>query len=245
MSPEEIRSDLIGAWILYSWLVKNMPHRAEGWQLEVNEYTKSFAERIRVLFPPIELIFLGQAAIARTAIERWQLVDVAYLGSGTPTPFSPKPNQLLYYTDANLSVLAEAERAGYRTRLVDIRNFTDLKKLDGCKTTIATGLIHFLPDEVARAVFTLLAQAGFNYLIFNNMITITASDVNAKDQWGNLGFKLFPRSESQVKSLLEGLWDISEVAPITEFFPDNEEIMPLFRRGQNFYNVYFVKSTLA
>lgn len=238
MNPNEIRSDLIGAWILREWLVANLPDLAADWPLEVSEPLKGFTQRVKALFPPIEYVFVGQSPIARTAIERWNLTQVAYLGAGTPTPFSPRPDQLLYYTDANPGVIAEAQRAGYNALQVDVRNPNDLTQLKGVSTLIATGLVHFLPDPGVTGVFAMLARAGFRRLIFNHSRGFNERDEAAPIEWGKLGFQLYSREPDQLALLLPPPWKFTEVIPVTEFYRGHPQLERFFVNAFNFYNIY-------
>jgi hypothetical protein len=221
-----------------------MPHLINGWSLTVNDATKAVAERSRVLFPAVELVFVGQAAIAKTAIERWDLTDVAYLAAGTPTPLSPRPDQLRYYTDGNADAVEEAAQAGYNAQHVDVRNLNDLKKLDGATTLIATGLIPFLPDLAARAMFANLAHMGFQTLIFNSsnpiVDAVKSEEVHGTqtiaDQYAKLGLQLHFRTPDQVGELVNGCWHLKDVSPVSEFYKDHE-LGPAFK-GRSFYTIY-------
>jgi hypothetical protein len=244
MNPGEVRSDLIGAWIMRQWFAKHIPHLVESWSLSVNAATKAAAERVISLLPALELVFVGQAPIAKTAIDRWSLTEVAYLAAGTPTPFSPRPDQLRYYTDGNPAAVAEAAQAGYNTLVVDVYNSDHLKQLDGVTTLIATGLTHFLPDQAARRIFAILAQSGFQRLIFNNANQFTdplkAGEAEGAhgvtDQFSRLGMQLYFRSPDQIRTLLDGYWQLKDAYPLPEFYK-NHELGPFFE-GRNFYTIY-------
>lgn len=223
MNRGEIRSDLITAWVIQEWLVKHHPHLASDWAFDVNDSIKSLAARLKVMFPPIERIFIGQASIARLAIERWDLKNVAVLGAGTPTPISPRPDQVRYFTDANPAVLEEAKRAGYHTEQADVRNPSDLKKLDGATTVIATGLFHFLDDGGARKVFSDLAHAGFRMMVFNHMMPTSAAGQQVANEYSKFGFQLYPRTQGDIEVLFDGHWTMTD-APRIETFHRGHEI---------------------
>jgi hypothetical protein len=127
-----LRSDLIIAGAVWYWLSEHAPHLNETWDFEPDDELKTFVSRILNTFDFIGAQFTaGQSAIAATAIDRWNLRDVVLLGGGFPTPLTPKPSQILYYSDVNSEVGEEVARLGYSACKVDVMQADDLKQLKG------------------------------------------------------------------------------------------------------------------
>jgi hypothetical protein len=245
MASGEVRSDLISAYVLHKWFADNLAHVVDGWSVPVNEASRGAAERLMSMMPAFVLVFVTQAPIAKAAIERWGLTDVASLGAGTPTPVSPRPDQVRYYTDANPGAVAEAKQAGYNAMLVDVRNPDDLKKLEGATTLIATGLMHFLPDEAARAMFANIARLGFESFVFNNANPLDdgfpheelVGTNNVVDQYSKMGMKLHFRSPQEVEALAQGYLQIQHATAIPDLYKGHF-LNPFVPASRNIYTVY-------
>jgi hypothetical protein len=244
MQPPAIRTDMIGACFIHGWLTQHMPELAAQWTPDVDDMVRGFAERVKVMMPAIELIFTGQSAIAQLAIEHWRLERVAYLGAGTPTPFSPLPGQLLYYTDANEGAVAEAERQGYNTRRVNVREPDDLRQIADASTLLATGLIHFLPAEAAQNVFRGFAFAGFRYFVFNHMQGLTDDEMRVPAEWHKLGFNLFSRGRDEMEPLYREYWREVDVIPFGDLIDAHPTLRPYFDHLRNGWSIYYLESRL-
>src|SRR5258705_12597596 len=134
MQEAKMRSDLIAAGMIQRWLLTNAPELLDGWGFECPEDLASFLERANSIMPGIDAQFTSQAAVARTAIELWNLKDVVLLGGGMPTPLTPKPEQILYYTDLSPEVVSKVREMGYNTRAADVTNVDHLGTLSAAKT---------------------------------------------------------------------------------------------------------------
>ena len=210
-----MRTDHVTAWLIKQWLQDNAPELASAWNLQVDPQILPFAAKIETIIPNVRMIFTCQNILARTAIELWDLKEVALLAGGGPTPLSPRPDQVIYYTDGNLEVVEEARAAGYNARHVNVTESGSLQQLVGATSAIATGLFHFLPDEVARSVFAAVDQQGFQIFAFSHNTLGTNQD--AMRQYENLGIRMFMRDLEEIQALLPPGWHIDFCEPIGEF----------------------------
>jgi hypothetical protein len=231
-----MRSDLIAAAMVRKWLSANAPSLIQNWLFEGDAELDGFIERVTGLFPDIDAQFASQGAVAKTAIELWKMHHVALLGGGSPTPLTPRPDQLMYYTDLSAEVVAEVAQAGYNTRVVDVKNVDDLKQLTGATGAIATGLFHFLDEDAAREMLNNLVTAGFQTVIFNNMGTNVSPELQAN--WTKLGYRMFARTPADVAELLSGQWKLDQALTMPQFFQHNHEIGPKLVIMDNIYYIY-------
>jgi hypothetical protein len=156
--------------------------------------------------PNVRPNFTSQNLLAKTAIEMWNLEDVALLAGGAPTPLTPHPSQLLYYTDGNAEAVEEARAAGYNAFHVNVTDSGGIAQLAGAKNAIATGLFHFLPDEVMISVFNTLDQCGFQSVSFSHGTPEAAGGLI--HQYEALGIRIFLRDWEQTQALLPAGWQI-------------------------------------
>ncbi|MBZ0298539.1 MAG: hypothetical protein K8J31_02310 [Anaerolineae bacterium] len=231
-----MRSDLIAAGMIRSWLDTHAPEVAQDWAFQPDEELNGFVKRIKSVMAEIDAQFVSQAAIARTAIEHWRLRDVAILGGGTPSPLSPRPDQALYFTDANPAVIDEVSKLGYSVRRVDIQNLSDLRLLTGARTAIATGLFHFLDDEAAWGTFENLYQAGFEQVIFNNMNKNVPDDLAAN--WAKMGHTPYRRDPQDIQVLLPDHWELMEAINAPRFLSYNRQLGDAFSKLADINTVY-------
>ncbi len=234
-----MRTDLVTAWMIHGWLQKHAPDII--WPLTVDDQVKGVAGHFTGLMPDAPLAVTGQHLLARTVIKAWNLTNVALLGGGTPSPLSPRPEQLVYYTDGNPEVVAEAAQAGYNAVQVNVTNADDVKKVTGATTAIATGLFHFLPEPAAQMVFNNLAGAGIRALVFNHgNLGGGEGGANVREQYSKLGVNLFPRSRDQVEALIPAEWRMERFQPQAETLQDEPIIGPYVAAGENVTDVYQV-----
>ena len=211
-----MRSDLIASGMVRNWLSEAAPEMVADWAFPHDEELEVFLARVIGAFPYIPAQFASQGALARTAIEMWHLQRVALVGGGNPTPLTPKPEQVMYYTDLNPAVVTEVGTLGYNTCVADVKKLDDLKALEGADTAIATGLFHFLEDDAAIQVIENFAHAGFRTLVFNNMDENV--DEALKANWGRMGFKLIARSADDMKAIVPPGWRIKHLLASSEFY---------------------------
>jgi hypothetical protein len=164
-----------------------------------------FRKKLETIIPKVRLIFVCQNILAKTAIEMWNLKEVALLAGGAPTPLTPRPDQLLYYSDGNPEPVEEARAAGYNARHVNVLD-SSIEQLSGARSAIATGLFHFLQDEAASGVFARLDQQGFQTIAFSH--ATPEADQDAVRQYENLGIRMFMRDQGQIQALLPRNWQI-------------------------------------
>ncbi|MBI1258380.1 MAG: hypothetical protein GC204_12990 [Chloroflexi bacterium] len=210
-----MRTDHVTAWLIKAWLQDNVPDLAKGWNLQVDPQILPFAAKIESIIPQVRMIFTCQNILAKTAIELWDLKEVALLAGGGPTPLSPRPDQVLYYSDGSLEVVEEARAAGYNVRHVNVTETGSLQQLVGAKSAIATGLFHFLPDEIARSTFAAVDQQGFQVFAFSH--NTLGTDQDAMQQYENLGIRMFMRDLEDIQALLPPRWQIDFCEPIGDF----------------------------
>lgn len=231
-----MRSDLIAAGMIHRWLSAHAPDLIDGWGFVRTDELNGFLERVNGIMPGIDAQFASQGAVARTAIELWGLKDVVLLGGGMPTPLTPKPEQIRYYTDLSPEVMNEVSHMGFNTRVADVKKVDDLKTLTGAQTALATGLFHFLDDEAASQVLTNLAEAGFHTLVFNNMGTNVPEDLLVN--WTKLGYKLIARAPEDVPRILRSGWRIVDSLTMPQFFQHNQQIGPKLIQLDSIYHVF-------
>ncbi len=217
-----MRSDHISAWLVKLWLTQQAPHLLDGWDFEPEPMVKAMVEKIIQLIPSAPEGFTSQNVLARTAIELWDLQQVVLLGGGMPTPLSPRPEQIIYYTDTSDGVLADAAQLGYKTLKVDVTSSADLQQLRDARTVIATGLVHFLPDAAVTALFDRLAEVGMETVIFNHGNRNVTPEVI--EPYNKLGFKLNFRSPDEIMALLPPEWQIAEVQHVPDVVAQAAEI---------------------
>ncbi len=231
-----MRSDLIAANMIRHWLLNNAPELLDGWAFRGGPELDGFVAKIKTIDPDIDAQFASQGAIARTAIELWDLKDVAVLGGGSPTPLSPLPEQVRYFTDLSPEAVAESAEIGYPTACVDVKSVNDLKKLTGATTAVSTGLFHFLPAEAARLVLENLGQAGFKRLAFNCMDISVGDDLLSN--WSKLGYILYPRSIEDVREFLPPDWHLEKAMNAHDFFKNHHVIWEKFLEIKNMHNMF-------
>lgn len=232
-----MRSDLIASGMVREWLSEAAPEMLSDWPFPHDEELNTFLTRVKTAFPYIPAQFASQGALAKTAIELWSLKQVALMGGGAPTPLTPKPEQVMYYTDLNPAVVAEVGELGYNTRVADVKNLDHLKQLEGAEVAIATGLFHFLEDEAARQVIDGFAQANFHTFVFNNMDENVSEDLKAN--WSRMGFKLISRSAADMHAIVPPGWRIKHVLPSSEFYRHGVHT-PLGAKFAAMDNIYYV-----
>lgn len=234
-----MRSDLIAAAMVHSWLTNHAPHMIDGWSFEVAEDLQGFVSRVKGMVPDIDAQFVTQAAVPRTAISHWNLSDVAVLGGGMPSPFSPRPHEVVHYTDINPAVVEEVGQMGYPTRQVDVRSLDDLKTLQGAKTALAIGLFHFLDDEAARTTLQNLLEAGFERFVFNNMNYNVSDDLVAT--WGKLGFNLQRREPDHVRAVMPEGWQMKHAVISSDFLANNPDLGQKLSELTSLHYVYLLE----
>jgi hypothetical protein len=212
-----MRTDLVTAMLIYEWLTKYMPELAVSWQLEIDDQVRKMVEVVRSTVIGVHSVLVAQNLVARMAIEGWGLRDVVVLAGGSPTPLSPKPEQVCYWTDANPIVVAEATAAGYTAMHVDVMNAEHLKPLRGVTSGIASGLMHFLPDAAVPLPFNRLAGTGIEKFVFTQGNLGVGESLNATTEaYKKLGVNVFLRSPEQFQQLLPKNWRIEQVVSIRE-----------------------------
>jgi hypothetical protein len=182
--------------------------------------------------------FTGQAAIAATAIDHWRLRDVAMLGAGYPTPLTPKPSQVLYYTDSHPEVEKEATRLGYNTCKVDVTQLDDLKQLKGASTAIATGLYHLLSDTAVQQMMQNFTESGFRTVVFNQ-INPDVPDALVQN-WTRMGFTVYKRRPADISALMQPDWRVEEVLTARNFLVHHPVLGPQFAELEELNDIYLV-----
>lgn len=239
-----MRTDLVTAWFIYQWLQQHAPDIAAGWPLAVDDQVKGAAQQLSTVMPDIAVQATGQHLLARTTIALWNLSEVALLGGGTPTPLSPRPNQLRYYTDGNAEAAAEAAQAGYNALQANVTSVDDLKKLSGATTAIATGLFHFLPDPAAKMVFNGLADAGFETIVFNHgRPTEQGEGADVVEQYRKLGVTTYPRNVAQVEAVIPQNWRVIAAQGQIDTLRSDPLIAPHLDGVPNLSDVFQVAKT--
>ncbi len=209
-----MRTDHVTAWLIKEWLQDHAPDLASAWGLQPDAQVIGFAKKLETIIPQVRLIFVCQNILARTAIEMWDLKDVALLAGGAPTPLTPRPYQLRYYTDANPEAVEEARTAGYNARHVNVLD-NSIEQLVGVKSAVATGLFHFLPDEATSNVFYALDQRGIETIAFSHATPEATPE--AVRQYENLGIRMFMRDSQQLQALLPSGWQIDYCEPSGDY----------------------------
>ena len=217
-----MRTDHVTAWLIKQWLQANAPELASGWDFEVEDEIIALATRVEETNPQIGAMFTGQNILAKTAIDMWDLKDVALLAGGAPTPLSPRPDQLLYYTDTNPEVVAEARAAGYNALAVNVLDGSSIAQLTGAKSFIATGLFHFLTDETTSSVFAALDQHGAQTIMLSH--GRLNADPEGIKQYEKMGIRMFMRDEEQLQALLPPGWQIDFWALVNDYVRDTSEV---------------------
>lgn len=233
-----MRTDHISAWLVKRWLYENAPELAHSWDFDPDEQVKTFAARIESIIPRVQAIFTSQNILARTAIEMWDLQNVALLAGGVPTPLSPRPTQLRYYSDGNTAAVEDARAAGYNAILVDVTDTLSVQQLEGAKSAVATGLFHFLPDEPAARIFHGLDQRGIHTIAFSH--GTPDIDAEAMDQYAKLGIKMITRGHNQIQAILPAKWKIDYQEDMIDYMRHAGEIGAKLAdtpRMTNFYKV--------
>ena len=83
-----MRTDHVTAWLIKQWLQENAPDLAAGWTLQPDEQIIGFAKRLETIVPQVGVIFTCQNILAKTAIEMWNLKEVALVAGGALTPLT-------------------------------------------------------------------------------------------------------------------------------------------------------------
>jgi hypothetical protein len=212
-----MRTDLATAKLIQEWLAENIPELAESWHLEIDDIVEKTVQVMRTTIADINSILVAQNLVAKVAIEYWNLHDVAVLSGGTPTPLSPKAEQVRYWTDSSAEVVAEAAASGYNTLLVDVMNVEHLKQLDGATSAISSGLFHFLPDAIVPKLFNELIQTEIRTFVFTHGNTNVGGRLDATvEQYEKLGVNVFLRSMKQLLPLIPEEWNVEMVIPAPE-----------------------------
>jgi hypothetical protein len=231
-----MRSDLIAAGMVRTWLDSNAPHLVNGWAFEMTEDIQGFVNRVKTILADIDGQFVTQAAIPKTALAYWNLQHVAVLGGGMPSPFSPDPHQVVYFTDFNPDVVSEVAQLGYPARQVDVRNLEDLKQLEGATTAMAIGLFHLLNDEAVRQMLQNLLDAGFEQTVFNNMNYNVSQDL--VESWGKLGYSLQRRTPDDIRALMPAGWHVTDAISVPDFLVHNPDLGDKLSKLANLHYIY-------
>lgn len=236
-----MRTDHISAYVVKTWLDEHTPHLSSDWNLSVGDDVKGFISKLLEIAPFAPPMFVIQNATAKIAIERWHLREVALLAGGTPTPLTPLPEQLMFFTDANPEAVEEARAVGYNTLRVDVRNPEDLKQLVGAKVLIATGLFHFLPDPAVAAMLNAFSALGFETVI----LTHATPDIGEEpvEMYAKLGARMYPRFVHQMQMLLPDQWCIENSLPVSRFVASFHDLAKHMENVANFGDVYRLRRT--
>lgn len=212
-----MRTDLVTAVLIHEWLTKHMPELVESWHLEVDEQVERMVQVVKSTLDGVHSILVAQNLIAKLVIDEWGFHDMAVLAGGTPTPLSPKPEDIRYWTDTNPIVVAEAASAGYNALHVDVMNVEHLKMLQGVSVVVATGLLHFMPDAAVALPFKGLAEAGISTFIFTQGNLNVGAEFSATVvEYKKLGVDLFLRSPEQVQQIIPPDWHVEQVSTAPE-----------------------------
>lgn len=232
-----MRTDHVSALLIHEWLVENAPDLAAQWKFRVDdERVKGVVQMLKQLIPGAILEAATQHYLARLAIGLWNLTDVALLGAGLPTPLSPRPDQLRYFTDLSPDAVAEAAAMGYNALQVNAADPEHLKQLNGATTAVAAGLFALLSDEATKMVFDGLASAGFHTLIFNQ--TNPEMDYEVTRNYAKLGIKGYPRSVEQVKAVIPENWKVELAVPLREIMIQDVRFGARFAKLSRVNDVY-------
>ncbi len=231
-----MRSDLISSGLIMHWLSRHAPHLVDGWNFQVTDELNGFLTRVLSVWSDMDAQMTSQGAIPTTAIELWNLRDIAMFGGGRPTPLTPRPDQILYYTDINPEVVEEVAGLGYNTRKVDVKQVDDLKQLNGASTAIATGLFHFLNDDAVHLVMRNFTEVGFRTVVFNNMNTEVSDELISN--WTKLGMVLHRRSPEDMAALMPADWYFEAALDTEGFFAHHRELGPIFSQLTNLNYIY-------
>jgi len=232
-----MRTDLIAAWLVYQWLQTNSPEVAAAWgNFDVDDDVKAFSARVKGMYDHMDAVFASQSVLGRTAIAHFGLQDVAILGGGAPTVLSAAPDDVLYWSDIDEGVLAEAESAGYDTVHVDARDPSTYHNLKPAKSAIGTGLFHFMTDDDVRAIFTSLQAAGITTIVFNNVDPVAGKEL--MDQWTNMGNTMYARTVEEMPNLLTEGWQLTDVMGLDTFAKLVPDIGEPLAQQPSIYSIY-------
>ncbi len=234
-----MRSDLIIAGVVWYWLSEHAPHLIENWEFEPDDELKAFVTRILSTFSFIGAQFTSQSALAATAIHQWNLRDIALLGGGYPTPLTPKPAQILYYTDINPEVGEEVARLGYNACKVDVMQVDDVKQLKGASTAIATGLFHFLSDTAVQQVMQNFTEADFRTVVLNH-INPGVPDALIQN-WTRMGFTVYKRHREEVTALMPQEWQIEAALTARDLMIHHPALGSKFSQLEELSDIYLVR----
>jgi hypothetical protein len=234
-----MRTDLIAVWLVKQWLMEHAPDIGTAWEMDVEDNVKGFAARVKDLYEHMDAVFASQSAIASTAIDLWSLENVVIFGGGRPTPLTATPDQVLYYTDANPEVVAEAAALGYDTMVVDVNNIDHLSSMEGATTGIATGLFHFLNDDQVQDLLLNLAETGIHTVAFNNVDPLAGEEL--MDQWTKAGNQMYARTLDDMPKVLPDGWQTVEAYPFTKFIINNRQLGEELAAQPGIYNVYLIQ----
>ncbi len=232
-------TDLVSMTMIQEWLRDNAPEYLDGWSTQmppvIPDEIKAAVATLQTASPQMGATFLSQTCIAKAAIEKWDLTEVAMLGAGRPHIFSPSPNQVKFYTDQVPEVLEAAQADGYQTVQVDAGKPTDLEKLQGAKTVIGTGLFHFFPDEAIAGLFRGLAQIGVEAVVFNHADPAAGRghfDASAAH------VRLYPRSQDDLQAVLPEGWTLEKTISLADFIADYGDLGAKLKNQPHMSNVY-------
>ena len=218
-------TDLVSMFMIQRWLQQHAPQFVDDWSKELPPEIpfpiQMAMKDLEASTPQMGATFLSQTCIARHAIQRWNLPAPAILGAGRPHMFSPLPDQVKWYTDQVPDVLTAAEAQGYATAQVDLGNLDDIQKLAGAQSAIATGLLHFFPDEIIGGLFDALAGVGVTHFAFNHADP-AAGEEHFSASAGHV--QLHPRTAEDVKALTPDSWQLHETMPQATFIHDFPDI---------------------
>lgn len=240
MDPNAFRSDLLRATLARNWYAETEPALVAGWQPAANVFTTQLAAHAQVHLPELAYLFAAEAPMARQMIERWRLRDVLLLGAGLPTPLSPLPQQVMHYADSSPDVVDEAVKAGYTAHVADVRSPEDLVLLADADSAVAVGLLHFLSDALVSALLNGLGRVGFQRLAFDQVTRSEAATLAA--HWSQLGIALYPRTPDEVAALLQPLWCVTQVQPLSAFYAGHPVFESLFAADASDLRVYRVEA---
>jgi hypothetical protein len=237
-----MRSDYLSIYLMRQWLERRGLLEKVDWPdaltADVPDRVKLAAQKLNEASgDTIDSLFMAQGLLARVAIEKWGLENVAILGGGRPQPFSPSPDQVLYYTDIDEDVLAEAHAEGYNTVKVDAREPDDFEHLEGAETIVATGLFHFLSDEAIQTLLNLVGQMGFTHAVFNNTdpaIDPRLYEIGKRD----LGLTMYPRTIEDIRQILPDDWQLEQAMPMSEFAKHVDYVGPKIEEQPQMVNVF-------
>jgi len=238
-----MRTDLVTAYLIHDWLTAHAPALADQWEVPAHEQAMGMAGKLKGILDGVEAQVTGQNMVAHNAIAYWGLNKAVLVAGGTPTPLSPKVDELLFWSDANADAVAEAEAAGYSAQVVDVREPDDLGKLSVAESLVTTGLFHFLPDEAAKGMFGALVTTDVKTIVFNHFrlpgdAPQDAALHEAIGQYVQLGISVYPRDSAMVETVIPKGWQITEALPQGDVIRRDERVGEHFADHIAWFDVY-------